>query len=93
MQKFKDALQEFINDRAYNISDTIFINDLEYRELIEKCDNLHNLIRKHLPDDHKYLIDAYEKTETLIERIIIENIYEQGFKDGIELTNYVLKVS
>lgn len=92
-KSFKASLQEFINDRAYNISDTIFFSNLDYMELTEKCNNLHNLIKKHLPEEHKHLIGTYEETENMINAIIIKNIYEQGFKDGIELINYVSRIS
>jgi len=86
-------LQEFISDRAYDTNDSILISNLDYRKLSEECINLHNLIKKNLPKEYKYLIGTYEETETMIDKIIIENIYEQGLKDGIALTSYILNVS
>ncbi|WP_432665338.1 hypothetical protein R9X47_03565 [Wukongibacter baidiensis] len=93
MKNFKDVLQEFIIDRACTTSDSILISNLDYRKLSEECINLHSLIEKHLPKDYKYLIGTYEETESMIYKIIIESIYEQGLKDGIALTNYILNVS
>jgi len=89
-KNFKDAFKSFMSDRAFETSHKILINNHEYEKLTKQCITLHNVIKNHLTEDFKHLIDDYEKTENLINGIILELMYEQGFKDGIEFSNYLL---
>jgi len=91
-KNFKNAFKSFISDRAFETSYKILISNNKYKKLTKQCITLHNTIKNHLPEESKNLIDDYEKAESLIDGIILELMYEQGFKDGIEFSNYLLLI-
>lgn len=88
-KNFKSAFKDFINDRAFEICNDILIDDDNYNKLTNECITLYNTIRDNLPQDIKYLIDDYESSASLIDGIILEVMYNRGFMDGIEFTNYI----
>lgn len=79
------AVNHMFMDRVEEITSIITYNDPAFREINDEIRQAEKVLREALPADKSFkLFNAYENATTREETRMLEAVYEQAFKDGIE---------
>lgn len=85
--------ESFISNIIYNrfceVEGEVLKNNEKYIEVEKKYSKLFHEIERFLPKEHKELMYQFDKAIGLQIGIASNAMYEQGFKDGIELKKIV----
>jgi uncharacterized protein YeeX (DUF496 family) len=92
LKDYEKAVDDFMLNRIIDVGNTILLNNEKYIDLNDKLGVLYNEIIDHLPEEYKHLLDEFEVTSNSIGNIVEDTMYNQGFKDSIELRN-ILKIT
>lgn len=87
LQPFAKTFSGMVIDRIAEISSQVMVKNKEHIELAEKALRLQHEIIAALPDEAKRLAYELDEVESLLEAIIVEIVYKQALRDGLELRN------
>lgn len=84
--QIKEAFNQFISTRMDQVSEEAISPSPEYKALTTECTELFATIYDQLPSDIQILFIQYEEVVTLIQGLAESTMYEQGIKDGLQLS-------
>lgn len=84
--QIKEAFNQFISTRMDQVSEYAISPSSEYQALTTECTELFATIYDQLPSDIQILFTQYEEVVTLIQGLAESTMYEQGIKDGLQLS-------
>ena len=89
--QISEDFNQFISLRMNQISEEAISVLPEYQTLTTECTELFSNIYDRLPVDIKILFTQYEEAVTLIQGLAESTMYEQGLKDGLQLSQLLYK--
>ncbi len=84
--QIKEAFNQFMSIRMDQVSEDAISPSPEYQALTTECTELFATIYDQLPPDIQILFTQYEEVVTLIQGLAESTMYEQGIKDGLQLS-------
>ncbi|MGV7117385.1 hypothetical protein [Paenibacillus kyungheensis] len=84
--QIKEAFNQFMSTRMDQVSEEALSPLPEYQALTTECTELFSTIYDQLPVDIQILFTQYEEVVTLIQGLAESTMYEQGIKDGLQLS-------
>ena len=88
MNTMESRINDLIYARAEDIG-KIVIKDKEYKDLEAKVTDLLYEIKKHLPEDKKYLVNELDSSNNAQVSIVESYMYKYGFKDGFKFNSFI----
>lgn len=89
--QINEDFNQFISIRMNQISEESVSALPEYQALTTECTELFSKIYDRLPSDIKILFTQYEEVVTLVQGLAESTMYEQGLKDGLQLSQLLYK--
>lgn len=89
MKKLNHYLDEFIAERITETENETLKQSRVYEQTTNRIEELQNQIKNILPPEERYLMEELEEISNNEVSIMKEELYRQGFIDGIGVTKMI----
>ena len=93
MENIENHLKESLTSRSIEVINRIATENPQYKQIVKKISILEGQLIKDLSKEKWKQLDNHRDLNLQLEALIVDLVYQQGFKDGADFRTLLQKLS